>query len=268
MIARLLSAPRAYPAGTHHPDGILVAAGPGIARNAERKLVQLIDVPSILLYSLGLPVPEDFEGTVPSQLFTEAHVDATSPAEGSGCPQHRLTRIVPRRDRRRPSGRRSWIRCAPSDTLTPDGLHRSAIRAHRAGPTAANRHRTASRRRHDPRTRRQLRLLVRQCRAMVPPLRARDAVRSAWPRRKRNAGPEATRRVTSPACWGRCWITCTSTVHILWRTVLAVWSPFRSRRRSPSGSKAWYWPTCACGQSNRPQTRRRLIGWPGSVMPD
>ena len=32
--------------------------------------VQLIDVPAILLYSLGLPVPEDFEGAVPRHLFT------------------------------------------------------------------------------------------------------------------------------------------------------------------------------------------------------
>ena len=65
-------APRAYPAGTHHPDGILIAAGPGVARNSDRELVHLIDVPSMLLYSLGLPVPEDFEGTVPRHLFTEA----------------------------------------------------------------------------------------------------------------------------------------------------------------------------------------------------
>jgi predicted AlkP superfamily phosphohydrolase/phosphomutase len=65
-------APRAYPAGTHHPDGILIAAGPGVARDDSRKLVWLIDVPTILLYSLGLPVPEDFEGTAPRRLFTSA----------------------------------------------------------------------------------------------------------------------------------------------------------------------------------------------------
>ena len=65
-------APRAYPAGTHHPDGILIAAGPGVAVDRDRALVQLIDVPAILLYSLDLPVPEDFEGMVPRQLFTDA----------------------------------------------------------------------------------------------------------------------------------------------------------------------------------------------------
>ena len=64
-------AARAYPAGTHHPDGIFIAAGPGIATDATRKLIQLIDVPSVLLHSLGLPVPEDFEGIVPRHLLTE-----------------------------------------------------------------------------------------------------------------------------------------------------------------------------------------------------
>ena len=65
-------APRAYPAGTHHPDGILVASGPGVSRDDSRALVHLIDVPTILLYSLGLPVPENFEGAAPRQLFTSA----------------------------------------------------------------------------------------------------------------------------------------------------------------------------------------------------
>ena len=66
-------APRAYPAGTHHPDGILIASGPGIAPDHTRTRVDLIDVPSMLLHSLGLAVPQDFEGTVPAQLFTRAH---------------------------------------------------------------------------------------------------------------------------------------------------------------------------------------------------
>ena len=61
---------RPYPAGTHHPDGILIAYGPGIAPDHQRATIQLIDVPPILLYSLGLAIPEDFEGHVPPQLFT------------------------------------------------------------------------------------------------------------------------------------------------------------------------------------------------------
>ena len=64
--------PRSHAAGTHHPDGIFVASGRGIAKDDSRALLHLIDVPSVLLYSLGLPVPADFEGTVPRALFTEA----------------------------------------------------------------------------------------------------------------------------------------------------------------------------------------------------
>lgn len=75
-------APRTHPAGTHHPDGILIACGPGIASDHTRKRVDLIDVPSVLLYSLGMPVPEDFEGTVPPHLFTPAFWAERPPNEG------------------------------------------------------------------------------------------------------------------------------------------------------------------------------------------
>jgi predicted AlkP superfamily phosphohydrolase/phosphomutase len=75
--------PRAYPAGTHHPDGILIASGPGIAADQQRALVQLIDVPSILLYSLGLPIPEDFEGRLPPHLFTRAMLSERPPQTGA-----------------------------------------------------------------------------------------------------------------------------------------------------------------------------------------
>jgi predicted AlkP superfamily phosphohydrolase/phosphomutase len=63
-------------AGTHHPDGILIAAGPGIACNHDRKMASIVDVTPTLLYSMGLPVPEDFEGAVPEQAFTAAHLAA------------------------------------------------------------------------------------------------------------------------------------------------------------------------------------------------
>lgn len=63
-------AQRNVPVGTHHPDGIFIAWGPGIEQQRERDAMQIIDVPSTLLYSLDLPIPEDFEGRVPEPLFT------------------------------------------------------------------------------------------------------------------------------------------------------------------------------------------------------
>ncbi len=62
--------------GTHHPDGIFIASGPGIAANHDRPLLSIVDVPSTLLYSLGLPVPADFEGRVPAPAFTDELVES------------------------------------------------------------------------------------------------------------------------------------------------------------------------------------------------
>ena len=62
--------------GTHHPDGIFIAAGPGITANHDRPLLSIVDVPPTLLYSLDLPVPEDFEGHVPEPAFTSAMLDS------------------------------------------------------------------------------------------------------------------------------------------------------------------------------------------------
>jgi predicted AlkP superfamily phosphohydrolase/phosphomutase len=65
--------PRPSIAGTHHPDGVFLAYGPGIAPGAILDRRNIVDVASTLLHSVGLPVPEDFEGRVPDELFTAAH---------------------------------------------------------------------------------------------------------------------------------------------------------------------------------------------------
>jgi predicted AlkP superfamily phosphohydrolase/phosphomutase len=62
--------PRDYPIGTHHPDGVFIAYGPGIESGKMLGRRHITDVSSTLLYSLGLPVPSDFEGTVPPAMFT------------------------------------------------------------------------------------------------------------------------------------------------------------------------------------------------------
>lgn len=64
---------RPEPAGTHHPDGVFIACGPGIAEGKQIGRRRIMDVGATLLYSLGLPVPSDFEGQVPEAMFTAAH---------------------------------------------------------------------------------------------------------------------------------------------------------------------------------------------------
>jgi predicted AlkP superfamily phosphohydrolase/phosphomutase len=61
--------------GTHHPDGVFIAYGAGIKKGEQIPLRNIVDVAATLLYSLGLPVPEDFEGVVPQELFTENHLE-------------------------------------------------------------------------------------------------------------------------------------------------------------------------------------------------
>ncbi len=62
--------PREEIAGTHHPDGVFLAYGPGISQGATIGRRHITDVGATLLYSLGLPVPSDFEGKVAPAMFT------------------------------------------------------------------------------------------------------------------------------------------------------------------------------------------------------
>ena len=61
--------PRPTPIGTHHPDGVFMAYGPGIAAAGMVDARQIVDVAPTLLYSAGVSVPSDFEGQVPASFF-------------------------------------------------------------------------------------------------------------------------------------------------------------------------------------------------------
>jgi predicted AlkP superfamily phosphohydrolase/phosphomutase len=61
-------------AGTHHPDGVFLAYGPGIKQNEVIDVCNITDVGATLLYSLGLDVPIDFDGKVPEAMFTQSYL--------------------------------------------------------------------------------------------------------------------------------------------------------------------------------------------------
>jgi predicted AlkP superfamily phosphohydrolase/phosphomutase len=67
--------PRTEIAGTHHPDGVFLAYGPGISKGATIARRNITDVCATLLYSLGLAVPSDFEGKVPQAMFTAEQLE-------------------------------------------------------------------------------------------------------------------------------------------------------------------------------------------------
>jgi predicted AlkP superfamily phosphohydrolase/phosphomutase len=64
--------PRPEPAGTHRPQGIFAARGPGIAAGARLADANIADIAPTLLHSLGLAVPEELEGHVISQCYAPA----------------------------------------------------------------------------------------------------------------------------------------------------------------------------------------------------
>lgn len=57
--------------GDHHPDGILIAAGPGIRRGHRFEPASVLDITPTLLNLLGLPVGRDMDGRVLEELFQE-----------------------------------------------------------------------------------------------------------------------------------------------------------------------------------------------------
>jgi predicted AlkP superfamily phosphohydrolase/phosphomutase len=69
--------PRSEVAGTHHPDGIFIAFGPGIAAGTQVEGAKIEDVAATLLYSTGVAIPADFEGRVVEQAMTANQLRAT-----------------------------------------------------------------------------------------------------------------------------------------------------------------------------------------------
>jgi predicted AlkP superfamily phosphohydrolase/phosphomutase len=61
--------PRQQLSGTHRPEGIFIAKGPTIAKGKSIEARSILDVAPMLLYMLGIPVPEDMEGRTPEDAF-------------------------------------------------------------------------------------------------------------------------------------------------------------------------------------------------------
>ncbi len=60
--------------GTHRPDGVLIATGPGIAQGP-RTSAHIVDCAPTILAMLGLPVPNDMEGRVISELLERRNTE-------------------------------------------------------------------------------------------------------------------------------------------------------------------------------------------------
>jgi len=60
--------------GTHTKTGILIARGPGIRRGYTLPGARIIDVTPTLLHLFKVPIPEDIDGRVLTELFEWHHI--------------------------------------------------------------------------------------------------------------------------------------------------------------------------------------------------
>ena len=73
---RRMLAKRPQILGTHHPEGVLIARGPGIRQGAVIDDVHLLDVAPTALYSMGLSIPADLQGRVLNEIYTPEFLEA------------------------------------------------------------------------------------------------------------------------------------------------------------------------------------------------
>lgn len=73
---------RPYVEGTHYPDGVFLANGPGIRKGETVSSFSIEDTAPCCLYSLGLDIPRDLDGKMPSQVFEASYLESHPPKEG------------------------------------------------------------------------------------------------------------------------------------------------------------------------------------------
>lgn len=73
--------------GSHHPEGIVIAHGHGVHKGAKLPPVQMVDITPTILHALDLPIPDDLEGEVIENLFTE-DFQAAHRAASEHAPSH------------------------------------------------------------------------------------------------------------------------------------------------------------------------------------
>lgn len=78
--------PKPRPTGTHRPEGIFIARGFGLQRGVRLPALSILDVAPLILYSLGLPIPRDFEGSMPTAAFEPTALKAR-PVETMARPE-------------------------------------------------------------------------------------------------------------------------------------------------------------------------------------
>jgi len=81
--------------GTHRPEGIFVAAGPGVRQGVSLPQLSILDVAPMTLYTLGVAIPEDVEGRVPTETYHPSWLHARPVRTGTVEPSEPLSQQAP-----------------------------------------------------------------------------------------------------------------------------------------------------------------------------
>ena len=68
--------------GTHRPNGICMASGPGLRSGVQLDALSIVDIAPFVIYSLGLDIPSDLEGQVPVDMFEADALYVAPPRAG------------------------------------------------------------------------------------------------------------------------------------------------------------------------------------------
>lgn len=79
-----LPRPGRNPSGDHRPEGILIAAGPGIPAGTDLGVIRQLDFAPTVLAALGVPVAEDMPGRIAEQLLGNAEDRTIRSVESHG----------------------------------------------------------------------------------------------------------------------------------------------------------------------------------------
>lgn len=83
--ARQTVIPRTQPAGTHHPDGVLLGIGPGVRSGAVLEMpLDILDVAPLLAHSLNLEIPADYEGEFAGEIYESDYLASDPPRHAGG----------------------------------------------------------------------------------------------------------------------------------------------------------------------------------------
>jgi predicted AlkP superfamily phosphohydrolase/phosphomutase len=80
-----LVARRGETRGHHRWEGVLLASGPGIRSCAEVDELSIVDVAPLVLHQLGLPIPDDMAGRVPTEILEAEELERRPPRYASSA---------------------------------------------------------------------------------------------------------------------------------------------------------------------------------------